>query len=56
MLTVIAALLAMAKVVDRERKKPTKQPSQAALDELNRKQLGYLEVYTWTPKAKHKNV
>jgi hypothetical protein len=52
MLTVIAALIATARAVDHERKKPTKQPSQAALNELNKRQLGYLEVYTWTPKTK----
>jgi len=57
MLTVIAALIATARAVENERKKPPKQPSQAVLDELNRKQLGYLEVYTWTatPKQKHKS-
>jgi hypothetical protein len=57
MLTVIAALIATARTVDRERKKPPKQPSQAVLDELNKKQLGGLEVYTWTPtpKPKHKS-
>jgi len=52
MLTVIAALIATAKAVENEHKKPPKQPSQAALAELNKRQLGYLEVYTWTPKTK----
>jgi len=55
MLLVIAALVATARAVENERKKPAKQPSKVALDELNKRQLGYLEVYTWTPTPKQKS-
>jgi len=46
MVLVIAALVATARAIDRERKKPAKQltPEQAA--EMERKQLGYLKVKT----------
>ena len=52
MLTVIAALLATARAVDRELKKPTKQPTPEQADELERRALGYMRYEYVTPESR----